>query len=133
MADISTGLSALKMGDYETAENLLAKAAKANRRDPAILVNLGIARQGLGDIDMAARNMSDALAMAPTEITIARPFQALVSRFQIDDPSHLNSFGLKAALAFDQFDRQPLVELAFAHAMSAPDLREALIACRAGH
>ncbi len=132
-ADASTGLSALKMGDYATAEQLLGKVAKANRRDQSIWVNWGIAQQALGDIDTAAITLSRAAAMAPMEFAAARPLQALVARYEIADPASLDAAGLKAALRFTTLDRQPLVTLAIAHAMSAPDLSHAMALCRQGN
>ena len=126
------GLSALQAGDFASAEQLLASAARIDRRDPAIRVNLGLAQQGIGEVDAAALSLSEALALAPKLTEAARALQGLASQYVLSQPLKLNSFGLKAALAFDQLDRQPLVELALAHAMAQPDLASALEECRRG-
>lgn len=129
---IATGIAALQAGDLETARRLLDEAANGSRRDPGVLVNLGLTLQRLGEIDEAAVMMCDALALKPGSTDIAGRFSTLVRRFHVKRPCNLNASGLKAALAFDTFDRQPFVELAIGHALGQPELSDAMASTRAG-
>ena len=115
--NLSLGITALKAGDYETAKQALTLAAK-NSRDAGVHANLGAALTQTGDISEAAAAFTEALKIKPNLEQAARRLSTLQLNSHIAKPETLNPFGLRAALKFNSFEKQPIVDLAIAHCLA---------------
>ncbi len=114
-ADLSQrGLAAARQGDLALAATLLRKAAEARPRQAGNWINLAVVRLQLDDFDAAAAALSKALRAELTNVTAAQRLSALLKRFRLQDYASLDPFGLKAAFAFPDLDRQPIATSALA-------------------
>lgn len=120
------GAAALNAGDFALAEHVLKKAVALDKRNTELRVGLGFAHQQLGDIDSAAREYCEALAIKPGNAEAGGYLNALVRKYQIEDPSQISKFGLIAALSQQRFDAQPMADLSFAALAKQGELAKAL-------
>ena len=109
------GIEAARGGEHELAVTYFERAIKLDRKNAGYRFNLAIAVMFLGRVDDAARELSVVLRHQPGNIDAARPLSRLLAKYQVSDHGSLEPFGLKAALGFDQIDRQPIVEAGFRH------------------
>lgn len=127
-ADLSQrGLAAARHGDLALAATLLRKAAEARPRQAGNWINLAAVRLQLDDFDAAAEALTKALRAELTNATAAQRLSALLKRFRLQDHACLDPFGLKAAFAFPDLDRQPIATAALAKLKGeglAPALRQ---------
>ncbi|MCB1547180.1 MAG: methyltransferase domain-containing protein [Hyphomicrobiaceae bacterium] len=126
------GITALQAGDFRTAKLAFSEAVQADKRHPGLRFNLAMVEEGLGEIDAAARELCEALRLKPQMIEAARRLALIARRYVLDQPEALEPFGIKAALAFDELDRQPLVDLALRHLAGRPQLAPLLERVRSG-
>lgn len=120
------GLEAARAGDPQTALGLLERAVKAERRRAGHRFNLALVLEQLGAPGEAMVRLTEALRLDPGFAEAARRLSVLLAHYTLDEPGALDAFGLKAALAFDTVDRQPLAEGALAHAAQTTALGAAL-------
>jgi Flp pilus assembly protein TadD len=67
---VQEGIDAIQAGDYATAEGVLAEARAENPDDPQAAFYMGVAYEGLEDIEAAKKNYREALELDP-ELTEA--------------------------------------------------------------
>jgi SAM-dependent methyltransferase len=112
---LKDGTEAFIAGRFNLAASCFEKAHHAEPRDPVPLFNLASAKERLGEIDEAAAHLTRALRLRPDWADPARRFSALVSRYVLQAPADLDQYGLQAAFAVDEIDRDPLAATATAY------------------
>jgi tetratricopeptide (TPR) repeat protein len=120
------GVAVARSGDLERARRHLARAVKAQPRNPEHHYNLGIVHRNAGESDADAACLTRALRCKPGHGQAARRLSALLVRYALSTPEELDRYGLKAALASPGIDRQPVVDAAIDHLRKASGLGELL-------
>ncbi len=115
-------VEAARLGDHETAVMFFTRALEGAPREPSPRFNLGLSLERLGEIEKAAAAYSAALALAPDNVNAARRLSALLANYRIECPEALDARGLKAALAFETIDREPVAETALRHLAATTEL-----------
>lgn len=126
------GKESFGAGRFNLAAEAFAKALDANPRDPVVLFNLASAKERLGDIDEAARLLSQALRLRPGWFDPARRLAQLLGRYALQSPGDLDPRGLLAAFAFDRINLHSLATAAVAHLQAHSPLGEAIARAEAG-
>jgi SAM-dependent methyltransferase len=125
---------ALQRNDLAGARVALSEAVAESPRHLQLRHSLATVLQEFGEIDDAAHHLSVALRFHPEAHDVARQLSRLLSRFTVSQPGRLDPYGLKAALAFDTVERQPLCDAVFAYLRaSEPELDAAIGAAAAGN
>ena len=120
------GVEAAEAGAFDMARIYLEKAVRREKRHAGHRYNLAIVMEALGEIDAAARLLTEALRLKPAMAEAARRLERVLRAYRLEAPERLDPFGLMAALASDVLDRQVVGEVALAHLAATPPLRDAL-------
>jgi protein O-GlcNAc transferase len=62
------GIAAVGKGDYDYATSVLSDLLQSNSNDYDLLMNLGLAQRGLGDLPAANKHLGDAIAVQDTGV-----------------------------------------------------------------
>lgn len=106
------------------ARQFFEKAHRTDPRNAGALVSLARTDERIGYIDDAMTSLTRALRLDPDRHDAARALSRLARQFALSDHSHLDAYGLKAALGVPTVDGQRLAEIAFAHLRDARGLGE---------
>jgi SAM-dependent methyltransferase len=112
---LKDGTEAFIAGRFNLAANFFQKAHQAEPRDPIPLFNLASAKERLGEIDDAATHLTRALRLRASWTDAAKRLSTLTARYVLGAPGNLDPYGLLAAFAFEQIDREPLSATAIAY------------------
>ena len=116
----------LKVETFRLHEKHSKPRQKKNSKDANIRINLGIALQQLDDIDQAAYQFSEALALKPNLEKAAILLSSILSRFNLSQPEKLNHTGLVAALSNNTIEKQAIVDISISILKQNSDISEAL-------
>jgi SAM-dependent methyltransferase/tetratricopeptide (TPR) repeat protein len=128
---LKQGRDAFLAGRVYLAAEAFTKALKIDPRNPAVLFNLASAKERIGEIDEAARLLTQALRSRPW-FEPAQRLALLAGRYRIEGAGELDPHGLLAAFAFDRVDRQPIAAAAIAHLRARSPLGDAAEKAKAG-
>jgi SAM-dependent methyltransferase len=116
---VSLAQRALLNKDLLGARVAFAEALRADPRNAKLHCELANVLRALGEVEEAAQHLTLVLRHNLGHADAARNLSRLLSRFVIAEPEKLDPFGLKAALAFDTVDPQPLAETALRHVIAS--------------
>jgi SAM-dependent methyltransferase len=119
---MALGAREFQAGRFMRARQFFEKAHRTDPRNAGALISLARADERIGYIDEAITSLTRALRLDPDRIEAARVLSRLARQFALGDHSHLDAYGLKAALAIPTVDGQRLAELALAHLRDARGL-----------
>src|SRR5258706_6676590 len=124
---------ALLNKDLVGARAAFTEALRIEPRNAKLHYELANVLLGIGHVEDAARHLTLVLRHNQQHADAARSLSCVLTRFVPGDPGSLDPFGLRAGLAFDTGDRQPLVEAAFRHLVATDtELRQAIDLVQAG-
>jgi ubiquinone/menaquinone biosynthesis C-methylase UbiE len=129
---LTQGNEAFVAGRFYLAAQAFTKARDAEPRNPVILFNLASAKERIGEIEEAARLLSEALRNRPSWIEPAQRLALLLGRYKITNAKDLDAHGLLAAFAFDQVDEQPVASAALAYLEAHTSFGKAIEQAEAG-
>jgi SAM-dependent methyltransferase len=92
--------------------------------------HLAVVQEALGEEGAAGASLTEALRLAPGLAEAARRLSLLAGRCGLPGEETLDAAGLKAALAYDTVDREPIAETAMRHLAATGPLARALAAGR---
>jgi SAM-dependent methyltransferase len=120
------GAAAIDAGDLEAAKRCFLAATRAESRNARHRFHLAVVLKGLGEIDAAAAQLTEALRLDPTMVDAPRRLAAWTSRYGVSAAAPLNAIGLRAALSHATADCEINAELAIRHLASREPLKSAL-------
>jgi SAM-dependent methyltransferase len=120
------GSAAVDHGDLEAARQCFAQAVRAERGSAAHRYNLALVLEAQGDVAGAAAGLTEALRLDPGMVDAARRLSLLAGRYEVPGAVALDMAGLKAALAHNTVDREPIAEAALRRLAAIGPLGHAL-------
>jgi SAM-dependent methyltransferase len=120
------GSAAVDHGDLEAARQCFTEAVRRERSNAQHRYHLALVQEALGDLDAAGASLTEALRLDPALADAARRLSLLAGRCELPGTVPLHAVGLKAALAHDTVDREPIAEAALRHLIAGGPLGEAL-------
>jgi SAM-dependent methyltransferase len=133
VADNATfAIEAVRAGDLDTAFHYFGLAVEADKRNAPLRFNLAVTAEQIGEVEVAARELSQALRWKRDFLEAARRLSSLLRRYRLPDMGILDPQGLAAVLANPHVDRQPASEAAIAWLGSQAGLGAILADAEAG-
>jgi hypothetical protein len=124
------GSAAVDHGDLDAARTCFAEAVRQERGNALHRYHLAVVQEALGEVGAAGASLTEALHLAPGLTEAARRLSLLAGRCSLPGEEPLDPAGLKAALAYDTVDREPIAEAAMRHLAATGPLAGALAAGR---
>ncbi len=127
-----SGFEAFEAGDLPLAERYLTRAIKLDRSNVNVRLCLANTLERSGDVDAAAREYCEVLALRPAHSVAVRQFSSLLRRFRVEDVGALSAVGLKAAIGASTPAVQLVVNTALRRLEATGDLADPLAQVGAG-
>src|SRR5262245_40574820 len=109
------GSAAVDLGELETARACFAEAVREDRANAMHRYHLALVPEALDEPGAAGASLTQVLRLDPTMAEAARRLSLLAGRCDLPGEALLDPAGLKAALAYDTIDREPIAETAMRH------------------
>lgn len=122
------GSAAIDAGNLDMAKQCFSQAVKADSCNTSHRFHLAIVLEGLGELDVAAQQLTQALRLDPKRQDAARRLAALFRRadFGASDHLRLDTIGLRHGLHHNRIDQKAIANIAVRYLMTGPHLRKAL-------
>jgi len=130
---VALATRAFRSGDLKGAQAAYTEALRQDRKNAELHFEFAAVLAALGEIEDSVVHLTHALRLKPQHEEAARRLSRLLGRFAIADAGRLEPYGLKAALAAQGIDLQPITEVALKYVTAtSPELANAIEAARNG-